>query len=469
MLPISPTGPAGGVSPTPDLQTQKLQSIINEYYASAPDTARQAGCNLVIMKPGVKEPVCLNAGKLPPNKPQGIASCSKMFTAACIDKLVKDGKIKYDDDIRKYLHELPQFMWESQPQTVTIDDLVHMRSGFPELGIWSLFSSGNEKIMLSIDERRELLAQCPALLFKPGSQQMMYSNDNYYLLADIVARVSGKPFVDFVRDEIFVPLEMKSRYSVDPECPQTAEGYNSKFEPQAFSGHAWGAYGIVGPPTDMAKWNEDLASGKWEGLMSPPPNVPTVPNGESVYCRGLKVAYTEDYRVVYHSGSIDGFCTRFMRFEHLRDESKTFAFFLATNINDMELSLNAAEAIANVLANKEVPIVKDELSEISPPTIPTKASMSEARPYVGEYERPALGLRYKIEAEDKDGVPVLHFSLLGKDKEWHPLADLDPTKKEENPVVYLGPAGERLDLTPDGVVLSKDKMASIVFKRRVNF
>lgn len=462
MLPTSPIGPLGGVSPTPDLQTQKLQFIINKYYTSAPDTT-QVGCNLVIMKPGVKEPVCLNAGKLPPNAPQHWGSVSKMFTTACIAKLVDQKKINWSDDIRQYLPELPEFMWESQPQKVTIDDLAHMRSGLPELGIWAAFS-GNEDVMLSIEVKQKLLAHCPELLFKPASQQM-YCNDNYFFLADIVERVSGKPFVDFVRNEIFFPLEMKGRCSVDPDCPQTAEGYNSKFELETFRGRAWGAFGIVGPPTDMAKWNKSLEKGEWNSLMSPPPNV-TVPYGKSAYCRGLKVAYTDDYRVVYHSGSIDGFCTRFMRFEHLTDASKTFAFFLATNTNNMEFSLKAAEEIADVLANKEVHIELDERSEMSPPTIPTKASMSEARPYEGVYERPALDLRYRIEAEDNNGVPTLHFSLLHESGGSHIVADLVPTKEKENAVVYRGLAGEWLELTPDGIVLKHPKMAPIFFKRK---
>ncbi len=184
--------------------------------------------------------MCLNAGNLPLNAPQHWGSVSKQFTAACIAKLVDQKKINWTDDIRQYLPELPEFTWESQPQKVTIDDLAHMRSGLAELGIWAAFS-GQEDIMLSMDERQKLLAHCPELLFKPGTQQM-YCNDNYFLLAEIVERVSGTPFVDFVRDEIFVPLEMECRCSVDPSCPKTVDGYNSNFQLDTFKGHAWGAY-----------------------------------------------------------------------------------------------------------------------------------------------------------------------------------------------------------------------------------
>ncbi len=471
MSQISPTGPLGGADPISPFQTQKLQGIINSRYETVPPTT-PVGCNLIIMKSGVK-PVRLNAGNLPLNAPQHWGSVSKQFTAACIAKLVDQKKINWTDDIRDYLPELPEFKWGSKPQKVTIDDLAHMRSGLPELGIWAAFS-GQEDRMLSMDERRKLLANCPDLLFEPGTEQM-YCNDNYFLLAEIVERVANKPvankpfekkvqFFDFVRDEIFLPLKMECRYSVDPSCPKTVDGYDSDYKLDKLKGHFWGAFGIVGPPTDMAKWNDALESGKWDSLMSPPSI--SVPQGKSLYCRGLKVADTDDYSVVYHTGSINGFCARFMRYEHKTDPSKTFAFFLATNTNNMDLVLRTAVEVADVLAGKDVRIDLDELSEMSPPAIPIKASLDVARPYEGEYERPSLGLRYRIDAEDKDGVPILHFSLLHEDGGSHEIADLKPTQKEGNPIVYQGGAGEWIERTRDGIVLQNRKMAPIIFKRK---
>lgn len=464
MSQISPTGSLDLGGDNQISQSKKLQSIIDSRYETLPDTT-PVGCNLIIMKSGV-EPVLLKAGNLPPNFSQHWGSVSKQFTAACIAKLVEQKKIKWTDDIRDYLTELPEFKWESKTQKVTIDDLAHMRSGLPELGIWAAFSD-QEDIMLSMDVRRKLLANCPDLLFKPGTEQM-YCNDNYFLLAEIVERVAEKeqgkktPFVDFVKDEIFKPLGMKCLYSVDRNC-KTVEGYDSNYHLDKIEGHAWGAFGLVGTPTDMVKWNNSLVSGKWESLMLPPPNI-TMPEGKSVYCRGLKVAYIDDYRVVYHTGSINGFCARFMRYEHKTDSNKTFAFFLATNTNNMDLVLNVAEEVADVLAGKDVRIEQDERSEMSPSAISIKASLKEAKPYEGVYNSPTLGLRYKIHAEDKHGVPILHFSLLHKDGKLKVIADLIPTQEKKDPIVYRGPAGEWIERTKDGIVLKHPKMAPIIFK-----
>lgn len=459
---ISPVGSSGGVGPTQPLKTEKLQSIIDSHYKSVPDTAH-VGCNLVIMQPGV-EPMCLNAGNLPLNAPQHWGSVTKQFTAACIAKLVADHKINWQDDIREYLPELPEFKLMSQRQKVTIDDLAHMSSGISEVGILAAFS-GQDDAMLNMDERLKLLAHCSDLLFLPGSQKM-YSNDNYYLLAAVVERVSGRPFVDYVRDEIFTQNEMGCRCSIDPSCPQTVDGYNTNFQLDTCKVLAYGAFDIIGTPTDMAQWNVSIDTGEWNSLMSPPPDG-TAPQGKSVYCRGLKVAYTDDYRVVYHTGSINGFCTRFMRYEHLTDPSKSFAFFLATNVNDMQLVYDATEEVADVLAGKDVHIEFDELSELTPTATPIKAALSEAKLYEGVYQCPALGFRYQITAEDNNGVPILHFSFLNPDDSSSVIVDLIPTQEFENAIVYRGPAGDWIELISDGIILKSPKVAPIVFIREV--
>jgi hypothetical protein len=452
--------PSWDNNPLPSSDTQKCKDIIDTHYKSVPANT-PVGCNLVVMRPGV-EPICLNAGNLPLDAPQHWGSVSKQFTAACIAKLVDQGKIDWKDDIRKIFPELPEFKYASETQVVTIDDLAHMSSGLSELGIWAAFSD-NEKVMLSVDERKELLAHCPELLFKPGSQKM-YCNDNYFLMADIVAKVSGKTFIDFVREEIFEPLQMSARCCDDPTSQKSVEGYDSNLHRDSFNGSAWGAFGVVGRPSDMVKWNEFLGKDKGKGLTAPPSDI-SVPKGESVYCRGLKEAQTDDYRVVYHMGSINGFCTRFMRYEHHDDPSKTFAFFISTNTNDIDLVLDASEEIAKALGGKSTLIKRDELSEVTPPPLSIKGTLDIATNYEGTYESPILGLKYKIEAKDDLGVPKLYFSLLQIDGGSHVIVDLVPTIDKDGEIVYRGPAADWIELTSDGIVLKSPKMAPIVFNR----
>lgn len=457
-------------NPLPSSDTQKCQDIINKRYEFVPKST-PVGCNLVVMRPGVV-PVCLHAGNLPLDAPQHWGSVSKQFTAACIAKLVKEGKFDWKDDVRDLVPGLPEFKYRSETQVVTIDDIAHMSSGLSELGIWAAFSD-NGKVMLSLDERKELLQHCSELLFKPGSQKM-YSNENYFLMADIIAEKSGKTFIDFVREEIFEPLKMSAHYcdDPDPDLEKSVAGYKSNLEPASLIGSAWGAFGVVGRPLDMVKWNEHL-EGEGKGLATPLSDI-SVPKGESVYCRGLKVAQTDDYRVVYHMGSVDGFCTRFMRYEHLDDPNKTFAFFISTNTNNIDLVLDASEEIAKALGGESTLIKRDELSELTPDRVKIKGDLDIARAwdiawdYEGIYENPALGLKYKIEAIDDLGLPRLDFSLLHKDDKdggSHVIVDLVPTFDKDGKIVYRGPAGDWIEFTSEGIVLKSPKIAPIVFKR----
>src|SRR5258708_5077494 len=77
----------------------EIQAVLNRHCEDYPKSI-PVGCNLVVMQENAK-PALYTAGKIPPDGPQNWGSTSKQFTAACIDKLVKRGAIKYNDDIRK--------------------------------------------------------------------------------------------------------------------------------------------------------------------------------------------------------------------------------------------------------------------------------------------------------------------------------------------------------------------------------
>jgi len=94
-------------SPSGPSDEGAIQAILDRHCKDYPKEI-PVGCNLVVMQEG-KHPVLLHAGQILPDGPQNWGSTSKQFTAACIDKLVKQGKIRYDDDIRKLCPDLPEF------------------------------------------------------------------------------------------------------------------------------------------------------------------------------------------------------------------------------------------------------------------------------------------------------------------------------------------------------------------------
>jgi CubicO group peptidase (beta-lactamase class C family) len=133
-----------------------------------------------------------------------LASVSKPFTAMSIALLAQQGKLSLDDDIRKYVPELPKY-----EETITIRHLIHHTSGLREYQALVLFgglgtdNAYNDKDILNMLSRQKNIS------FKPGSKHQ-YSNSNYHLLGIIVSRVSGKSLRLFAEENIFKPLGMKN-------------------------------------------------------------------------------------------------------------------------------------------------------------------------------------------------------------------------------------------------------------------
>ena len=115
------------------------------------------------------------------------ASVSKQFTALAAAKLIEQGKLGLDHDVRKYLPELPQY-----DAPITVRMLMHHTAGVRDwLALRAL--SGASPPADSRSEVLDLLFQQKGTSFTPGSR-WAYSNGGYMLLSEIVARVAGMPF-----------------------------------------------------------------------------------------------------------------------------------------------------------------------------------------------------------------------------------------------------------------------------------
>ncbi len=115
-----------------------------------------------------------------------LASVSKQFVAAAIAILVLDQKLDSSDDVRAYIPELPDY-----DAKITVDHLLHHTSGLPdylELMERQGMSFGNE---YSREELLKMICRQRKLDFTPG-ERYAYSNSGYFLLAEIVQRVSGQ-------------------------------------------------------------------------------------------------------------------------------------------------------------------------------------------------------------------------------------------------------------------------------------
>ena len=441
-----------------------IQKILDAPFALVPKSC-PVGCNLVLMRP--KQPTLhLKAGNVTLDAPQHWGSVSKQFTAAAIVKLVEQGYINYSDDIRKYLPDLPKFTFDKKTYTVTVDHLLQMRSGLPEV-LTLVALSGQTDQDVQMEEKLALLSRHPGLQFEPGSDGR-YCNTNYYLLAKIAEHAAKEhkligpkeTFSDLLSRYIFKPLEMSSRCSFDPECPKSIEGYDEKYELCTTRNRTWGATGIIGPASDMEKWDASIGKGEWKALQEPPSMVPLAPPRDSIYCRGLNRADVGDYRVTYHGGAIEGFVTAYRRYDHVNDPSKSFSFFLTSNFNDIGMVEGMTEQLAEEISGEDLRLLSPLRPEIKRAAISDKDIDS----FKGTYVCRPLGSTWQMQAVEKErGVWELQMHFVGE-KRCDPITFI-PVLREGGRVVFEGPIGDRIELTPNGFVLIGANAAPFDFDR----
>lgn len=134
-----------------------------------------------------------------------LASVSKQFTAAAVLLLRDRGALSLDEPLKKYLPQLPY-------RGICIKNILNHTSGLPDPGMWAIEKAQEEGAAPS--NRFNYRFYCEAgkpLLFEPGTQYS-YSNGAYTLAALLVETVSGKPFRDFLREEIFRPSGMENTF-----------------------------------------------------------------------------------------------------------------------------------------------------------------------------------------------------------------------------------------------------------------
>ena len=174
------------------------------------DTLNVPGCALGIIKDGklvyAKGYGLANMEYNIPNSASSvfrIGSTSKQFTAASIVILAEQGKLSLDDTLKTFFNDFPQYA-----EKITVRHLLNHTSGVRDyLQIAYLKGFGNDDFYTDDDIMTWLINQSD-LNFAPG-EEYLYSNSGYWLLGQIVKKVSGKNMADFAQEEIFKPLKIE--------------------------------------------------------------------------------------------------------------------------------------------------------------------------------------------------------------------------------------------------------------------
>jgi CubicO group peptidase (beta-lactamase class C family) len=192
-----------------------------------------------------------------PNAPATIyhmASVSKEFTGYAIVLLAKQGRLKLDDDIRKYLPWFPEMT-----ETITIRHLLNHTSGIRDQ--WQLLALSGTRLEDVITQEHvvKLLAQQKELNFKPG-ERYLYCNSGYTMCAEIVKAVTGKTLRQFTDSAIFKPLGMANTHFHDDHTeiePNRSYSYSRKglgFQNSVLSYSNAGATSLFTNINDLSKW-----------------------------------------------------------------------------------------------------------------------------------------------------------------------------------------------------------------------
>ncbi len=234
-------------------------------------------------------------------------SVAKQFVAASILLLEQQGKLSIDDDVRKYIPELPVYA-----HTITLRQMMHHTSGLRDWGsIAELTGWPRGKKFYSNEDVLDIIIHQKHLNNIPGDEYI-YSNSNYNLMGIIVQRLSGLTLAAFTRQFIFEPAGMNhSEWREDPNkiVPNRAIAYSKTangFETNMPNEYVYGQGGMLTTTEDLLKWNEFYQQGKFgnPSLLSKQIQLDSFNNGvPNNYAAGLIIGNANGWKNISHSGS----------------------------------------------------------------------------------------------------------------------------------------------------------------------
>lgn len=235
-----------------------------------------------------------------------VGSVSKQFTAAAVLRLERDGKLRLSDTLAAHFEDVP-----SPQRTITLDQLLHHRSGFRQTAATDVKSGAFDESTAAWE--RHLLSR--PLEAAPGTA-FVYCNYNYLLLARVVERASGKAFEDYVRANVLAPARMASARFVGDCSGDTSHlavrrhRYRRPGPPPPACDWAWGngyrgATGVLCSLADLEAWHAALST---DAVLDATERAAFFTASDERYACGWYLATEANGRRWYtHDGRTDGF------------------------------------------------------------------------------------------------------------------------------------------------------------------
>lgn len=390
--------------PAGDETTDKVDKIFAQW-----DTTTTPGCALAVVKDGriiykrgygmakLEDGIVMT-----PDKIFDIGSLSKQFTATCVAWLAKEGKISLDDDIRKYFPDLPVY-----GRPITVRHLIHHTSGLRDYnGLLVLAGFRPESDCPNVNEALELVYRQKKLNY-PTGDEYSYTNTGYFLLGQIVERVSGQSLNQFALERIFKPLGMTHTLYQDDHrqvIKNRATGYEQAEKGYRLNMSNWDETGdgnIYTSVEDLFLWDQAFYNYKLgQDLMQMLHTVGVLNNGTKLdYAFGLVLRDYKGLKNVGHNGAWAGFRAAISRFP----EQKLSVICLANlgSIDPTDLSSKVADIYLADLF-KELAKIETEKPK------PFPLSPKELEEKAGNYRDERFG-QWIVVSVDKDKLKAAGF------------------------------------------------------------
>jgi len=323
-----------------------------------------------------------------------VASVSKQFTAMAAMLLARDGRLSLDDDIRKYLPEIPNY-----GHTITIRHLLTHTSGLRDQWDLLYFARGRfDEDRITEADVLDVVSRQKALNFVPGTEYL-YSNTGFTLIGTIVKRVSGKSLREFAAERIFQPLGMTHTHFHD-DYTMVVKGRTSAYVRTDGQWHVsipnfdtYGATSLYTTVGDLLKWEANLDkpivgdAALFEAMQTSA----VLANGDSTgYGYGISTEVYRGARLVGHAGADAGYRSFVGRFPQ-------HDFAIAVACNTVVNTGAVARSVADVYLGKVLDATIASLPSITTQSTPS-ADVLVAK--AGVYVNPATGFPTWIAVRD---------------------------------------------------------------------
>jgi D-alanyl-D-alanine carboxypeptidase len=281
-----------------------------------------------------------------------IGSVTKTFTGTAVLQLADRGRILLSDPISRYIAGVPG------GDTITLDMLGRMRSGLFDYSEDDAFVG---ELFAESPTGPDAFAQAPQHLldiafshppsFAPGSDYQ-YSNTNTVLLALVVEKVSGQPFAEYLRQNIFAPAGLSgTSYPAGGALPEPHNhGYlklpDGPVVDATYWNPSWGdaAGRIVSTTADLTTWAKTLGTG---ALLRPQTQASRLADPSAAAPgAGYSFAIFDTHGWIGHNGDIPGFTTVLV---YLPERDATLAVSVNSDVPEDHAAGQIAKAVTMIV------------------------------------------------------------------------------------------------------------------------